>query len=71
MHGRAGEERERGRHMWKGPTRSNSVVAGDVSSSSSSFFPANSFCKVFFLSCTLLSPFPFAGVAFSFDFKFD
>ncbi|XP_021591967.1 uncharacterized protein LOC110599722 isoform X1 [Manihot esculenta] len=45
MHGRAGEERERGRHMWKGPTRSNSVVAGDVSSSSSSFFPANSFCK--------------------------
>ncbi|XP_043806542.1 uncharacterized protein LOC110599610 isoform X2 [Manihot esculenta] len=45
MHGLAGEERKRGRHMWTGPTRSNSVVAGDVSSSSSSVFPANSFCK--------------------------
>ncbi|KAF2282899.1 hypothetical protein GH714_043319 [Hevea brasiliensis] len=45
MHGRAGEERKRGRHMWTGPTRSNSVVAGDVSLSSSSVSPANSFCK--------------------------
>ncbi|KDP31137.1 hypothetical protein JCGZ_11513 [Jatropha curcas] len=45
MHGRAGEERKRGRHMWTGPTRGNSVVAGDVSSYSSSVSPANSFCK--------------------------
>ncbi|OAY30916.1 uncharacterized protein LOC110599832 [Manihot esculenta] len=45
MHGRAGEERKTGRHMWKGLTHSNSVVACDVSSSSSSVFPANSFCK--------------------------
>ncbi|XP_065876346.1 uncharacterized protein [Euphorbia lathyris] len=45
MHGRACEERKRGRHMWTGPTRGNSVVAGDVSSSSSSISPANSFSK--------------------------
>lgn len=69
MHGLAGEERKRGRHMWTGPTRSNSVVAGDVSSSSSSVFPANSFCKVFFLSCTLFFFFPFAGHAFSLIFR--
>ncbi|KAF2314709.1 hypothetical protein GH714_030117 [Hevea brasiliensis] len=45
MHGRACEERKRGRHMWTGPNRGNSVIAGDVSSSSSSLSPTNSFCK--------------------------
>lgn len=48
MHGRACEGRNRGRHMWTGPNRCNSVVAGDVSSPSSSLSPANSFCKVLF-----------------------
>ncbi|KAF2306641.1 hypothetical protein GH714_020006 [Hevea brasiliensis] len=36
IYGRAGEERKRGRHMWTGPKCSNLIVAGDVSSSSSS-----------------------------------
>ncbi|CAI0398856.1 unnamed protein product [Linum tenue] len=34
MHGREGEERKRARHMWTDPTPANSVVEGDVSSSS-------------------------------------
>ncbi|EEF52046.1 conserved hypothetical protein [Ricinus communis] len=54
MHGREGEERtrERGRHMWTGPTRVNSVLvgvlgaaAGDVSSSYCSVSTTNSFLK--------------------------
>ncbi|XP_065872358.1 uncharacterized protein [Euphorbia lathyris] len=45
MHGRAGEERKRGRHMWTGPNRVNSVVAGDDSPSYSLLSPANSFSK--------------------------
>ncbi|KAJ8753527.1 hypothetical protein K2173_022768 [Erythroxylum novogranatense] len=46
MHGRSAEERKRTRHMWKEPSRSNSVaVSGDVSSSSSCLSPVNSFYK--------------------------
>lgn len=49
MHGCGGEERrKRIRHMWKSPTRGNSVVSVDVSSSSSSSSSSsiNSFYKV-------------------------
>ncbi|KAJ8750022.1 hypothetical protein K2173_013937 [Erythroxylum novogranatense] len=45
MHGWSAEERKRTRHMWKEPSRSNSVaVSGDVSSSSSCL---SSFYKIF------------------------
>ncbi|WCJ36354.1 BAH domain TFIIS helical bundle-like domain [Euphorbia peplus] len=46
MHGREGEERKRGRHMWTGPNRVNSVVvAGDDFASCSLLSPPNSFSK--------------------------
>ncbi|KAJ6688120.1 hypothetical protein OIU74_016761 [Salix koriyanagi] len=38
LHGREGEERKKDhRHMWTGPTRGNSVVAGDDIVSNSFF----------------------------------